>query len=223
MTKYNYMCEKYNCSVCNNEIPLSLMSEKRKRRKFIKCVSCKKESKKKYDSSLYSENKEIIKNKVKEYIKLNKNKIKNDKRRYREKNIDKIRNYFIKYRENYKPIRNKREKERLENEPGYMLKKRLRNNILSYVKKAGRKKPCTTTEVIGCTYEEFKTHFESKFTEGMTWEIFCASDKIHIDHIIPVSEFDFTLDEEVKKCFHYTNLQPLWKIDNLRKSNKLNY
>ena len=42
----------------------------------------------------------------------------------------------------------------------------------------------------------------------------------HIDHIKPVSKYNLLDPEEQKKCFHYTNLQPLWAIENIRKSNK---
>lgn len=43
----------------------------------------------------------------------------------------------------------------------------------------------------------------------------------HVDHIIPCSSFDLTNPEEQKKCFHFTNLQPLTAVDNMRKSSKI--
>jgi hypothetical protein len=49
----------------------------------------------------------------------------------------------------------------------------------------------------------------------------CKKAAWHVDHIIPCSSFDLTDSEQQKKCFHYTNLQPLWAIDNLKKSNKI--
>ncbi len=75
-----------------------------------------------------------------------------------------------------------------------------------------------TYELLGCSKEEFINYFKSKFTKGMTWEK--VGPEIHIDHIIPICKFDLTKEEEQKKCFHYTNLQPLWAIDNLKKGGK---
>ena len=71
----------------------------------------------------------------------------------------------------------------------------------------------------GCSAEFCRAYLESKFTEGMTWDNY-GIHGWHIDHIRPLSSFDLTLDSEQKKCFHYTNIQPLWAEDNLRKSDK---
>ena len=54
---------------------------------------------------------------------------------------------------------------------------------------------------------------------GMCWEK--LGKEIHIDHIIPCCSFDLVNEEKQKKCFHYTNLQPLWAKDNLSKGGKI--
>ena len=56
----------------------------------------------------------------------------------------------------------------------------------------------------------------------MTWKNY-GRNGWHIDHILPCSSFDLTDPEQRRKCFHYTNLQPLWEIDNIRKSDKVPY
>jgi len=74
-----------------------------------------------------------------------------------------------------------------------------------------------TLELTGCSKEELITHLQSKFTEGMTWDNY---GEWHIDHILPCVSFNLEDPEEQKKCFHWTNLQPLWAIDNIRKGAK---
>lgn len=99
---------------------------------------------------------------------------------------------------------------------------RLRNNLRLRLRQAikGKQKDQRALELLGCSLEEFKFYFESLFTAGMSWEkVFDGS--IHIDHKHPISKFDLTDPEQVKKCFHFSNLQPLWAEDNLRKSNKI--
>lgn len=76
----------------------------------------------------------------------------------------------------------------------------------------------TTMELLGCELENLKKHLESKFTDGMTWNNY---GKWHIDHKLPCSLFDLSKLEEQRKCFHYSNLQPLWATDNIRKSLKI--
>ena len=69
------------------------------------------------------------------------------------------------------------------------------------------------------TPEELKEHLESQFTDGMSWD---NMKDWHIDHIRPVSSFNFTTTEceDFKKCWALNNLQPLWSKDNLSKGNK---
>ena len=78
-----------------------------------------------------------------------------------------------------------------------------------------------TIELIGCTIEEVKYLLESKWTEGMNWDNY-GKGGWDIDHIIPLSSFDLTDPEQQKKACHYTNLQPLWHIDNIKKGDKTN-
>lgn len=72
--------------------------------------------------------------------------------------------------------------------------------------------------LLGCTGEEFKHHLESKFQPGMSWENMSGW---HIDHIRPCVSFDLTDLEEQKRCFHFSNLQPLWALENQKKWTKL--
>ena len=69
--------------------------------------------------------------------------------------------------------------------------------------------------LMGCTLPEFKKHLESQFAKGMTWENYGS--KWHIDHILPCSSFDHTDFNQVKTCWHWTNLRPLCAIKNMQK------
>ena len=69
-------------------------------------------------------------------------------------------------------------------------------------------------ELTGCSKEDLIKHLESQFTDGMTWENY---GEWHIDHIRPCCSFNLEDPEEQKTCFHWTNLQPLWAIDNMKK------
>jgi hypothetical protein len=124
------------------------------------------------------------------------------------------------YHKNKKKIIKKNmeyERKRLQTDMNWVLKKRLRNRLRQALK--GISKSKSTMELLGVPHMDFlKTWLECKFKEGMTWE---NRHLWHIDHIIPCSSFDLTKAEEQAKCFHYTNLQPLWASENLSKGNRI--
>ena len=75
-------------------------------------------------------------------------------------------------------------------------------------------------EIIGCSFDELEKYIMSKLEDQMTLDNY---GEWEIDHIIPVSSFDFSLYDNILKCFHYKNLQPLWLKENRKKFNKINY
>jgi hypothetical protein len=75
-------------------------------------------------------------------------------------------------------------------------------------------KSANTIELIGCSVEQLKTHLQSQFQSGMTWENY---GQWHVDHIKPCVSFNLNDPNQQRACFHYSNLQPLWAKDNLSK------
>ena len=74
---------------------------------------------------------------------------------------------------------------------------------------------------LGCTISAFKTYIEIQFIHGMTWNNWGIGDgKWNIDHIVPLASVDLTDREQFLRVCHYTNLQPLWFVDNVRKGAK---
>ena len=75
-------------------------------------------------------------------------------------------------------------------------------------------------QLLGCEWLEFIAHIESQFQPGMTWENHGLRGW-HFDHIKPLSSFDLTNDDELRKGCHYTNVQPRWAAGNVRKAGKV--
>ena len=99
----------------------------------------------------------------------------------------------------------------------YRVKMALHVRLYDAVKRQKGIKSSKTLELLGCTVEDLRLFLETEFVEGMTWESY---GQWHIDHIRPCASFNLEDPEEQKKCFHWTNLQPLWAQDNMRKGAK---
>jgi hypothetical protein len=73
-------------------------------------------------------------------------------------------------------------------------------------------------ELLGCSISEAREHIENQFSEEMAWKTHGkGKGKWNIDHRRPCASFDLTNKEDMRMCFHYTNLQPLMEKDNLSK------
>jgi hypothetical protein len=172
----------------------------------------------------YLKKEDLIKNKREYYLKhrqeiLLKRKIYRDKTRY---NID----YYWRNRDDClknNKLWRKTHKEELREY--YRKKMKILNNRILHCLRTRinmsikrNSKSESTIELLGCSVEFLKQHLESKFKSGMSWDNY---GKWHIDHIIPCASFDLSKPNEQRKCFNYTNLQPLWAIENIIKSNKI--
>lgn len=184
-------------------------------------------SKKLYSSKKYEKEKnrkKEWKNNNLEYFKeyREKNKI-NEIERHKnwvENNKEKVKVYQKKYLdENREEIKNKRNqyiKIRNENDFIFNIQNRVRCRLYHFLIRNNITKKSKTFEIVGCTPEFLKEHLEKQFKEGMSWD---NRGEWQIDHIIPLSSAK--TEEEIYKLSHYTNLQPLWAEDNLKKSNKI--
>jgi hypothetical protein len=121
-------------------------------------------------------------------------------------------------RQSSKDKRNVRLRERMKNDINFKLIKNCRCRIRMVIKK--NTKSGKTLSLLGCSTLFLKNYLESKFLEGMTWG---NRADWHVDHIRPCSSFDLSDPIQQKECFHYTNLQPLWAKDNIKKSDKLDW
>jgi hypothetical protein len=115
------------------------------------------------------------------------------------------------------PRHAERNRQRRAEDPEFRIRCNLSSRIRSAFNACKTKKSVKTLELFGCSLEELCKHLESKFTEGMTWENY---GKWHVDHIRPCVSFNLLNVEEQRQCFHWSNLQPLWAIDNLRKNSR---
>ena len=113
----------------------------------------------------------------------------------------------------YNEVQKKYRKKRYAIDPAFRVKILSRTRLYRALKAKGVK-PARTMELVGCTAEELVAYLQKLVPEGADLNQF------HIDHIRPCASFDFMDPEEVRKCFHFTNLQPLSPQANMSKGAK---
>jgi hypothetical protein len=160
-----------------------------------------------YYKKYYQKNREKKVAAVAEYRKINPEKAKACNRKSGPKSFQKSKARIYAYRTN-------RYATNLQVKIADVLRKRLKCAIKP------ESKYKSALELLGCSIEFFRQYIADRFVAGMSWENH-GRYTWHIDHIIPCASFDLTKEEEQKKCFHYTNLQPLFAFENISKGAKI--
>jgi hypothetical protein len=182
------------------------------------CKDCRKEYRDK--------NKSSINLKLKEYYANNKNKIIEKNKIYRIENSQKINTQRSEYRKRediknhiklknkeYLPIKKENIKKKRIQDENFRISEILRSKFNREIKRN------KYSNFLGCDIEYFKKWIEYRWDENMNWSNY--GEKWHIDHVLPINQFSFNNESNIKICFHWTNFQPLYKKDNISKSDKI--
>ena len=110
----------------------------------------------------------------------------------------------------------KRHHERERDDIQYVLKRALRRRLYNAV--INNSKIGSAVDLLGCSVADFKVHIEKHFSYDMSWGNY---GKWHLDHKLPLSSFDLTQESQIKTACHYTNIQPLWATDNIKKGSRV--
>jgi hypothetical protein len=209
------------CNNCHEVKDVSLFYRRSASRDGY-AASCKKCSLE-YQKKRSKLKKDIIKDYKHDYYLKNKEKILHQTHEYKKghkvkriRNKEERRRTLRRYRERHRVELNNREREYKKSNINYKIASNLRSRIRDRIKHQNGEKSLRSWEYIGCSIAFLKTYLESLWTEGMDWSNY----NFHgwsIDHIKPCASFNLKDKEQQKRCFHYTNLQPMWHIDNMRK------
>lgn len=135
-------------------------------------------------------------------------------REYRKRNlakiIERVKEWVSANRDHYNAhLRNKRKIN-----PQFAIANNMRGRINTALRTVGLRRNKPLEKMIGCSVVQLMSHLERLFLPGMTWQ---NRRQWHVDHITPCAAFDLQDETQRARCFHFTNLQPLWARDNLRK------
>ena len=136
-------------------------------------------------------------------------------------NEERIKTYKKQYRANNKLKLNEWQTNKMKHDINFNLAHALRTRLNTALKRRGISLKSTTC-FLGCSISEFKLYIEKQFTPRMNWSNRGITGW-HLDHIIPLKSFDLSDETQLAKACHYTNYQPLWYDENIRKGTRIEY
>ena len=195
------------CTKCNIEKPLdNFVKNKRQKDGYhYVCKECHKTYK--------EQNKDIIKEKHRIWLNNNKEYISEYNKQYNQNNPEKKKYYTDRWWENNPNYHKEWKRKKYSTDIYYRIKDNLRSRFYNAV--INQFKIQSVIDLLGCSIDELKQHLELQFKPEMNWGN--HGEVWEIDHIKPCSSFDLTDIEQQKQCFHYTNLQPLFKTSGIAK------
>jgi hypothetical protein len=168
-----------------------------------------------YDAARYQLKSAEYKERSRIQRKEKKAKIASYMREYALNNQERLRAYKKEYYKKNKATINSRNLQRIRENIEVKLASYLRRRLLKALKNNYKKGSAVT--LLGCSILQLREHLKNKFKPGMSWENY---GKWHIDHIKPLSSFNLLDEKELSAACHYTNLQPLWAVENWKKGAK---
>lgn len=232
------------CSQCKLEKDVSEFGRDYRNKKTIRylaaCKKCRRkyvdkniEKKRQYERDTRCKYKEKRKTYIKKYCKTQKHKDYIDEYRHRDyvKQLTHRKTTTPEYRakrreyrrRNYDEIIVKEREYRKRNakKPEIRIMRSLRARLQTILKRSNGSKSNKMIELVGCTMPFLRQYLESLWKPNMRWDNYGKNmDNWVMDHIIPCAKFDLTDPKQQKECFHYTNLQPLWFLENASKLDK---
>ena len=214
------------CSICGCvKLPdeFYLITKRGKQKRSERCKQCCK--------TLGAEDRKNRKDKIKAAAAMNRESIAIYQREYRLKNAERLQRFYAaRYLEQKakKPARVFKTKEekalkkknRL-NQPSNKIKSRIHHRLFICLRDFGNgSKAGRGLSYVGCSIPELKNHLESQFKKGMNWGNHSKTGW-HIDHIIPCSSFDHSDEKQLRQCWHFTNMRPMWAKQNMSKGAKI--
>lgn len=167
------------------------------------------------------ENKENVNQYMVKYRDVNKEKIKIQAKEYKEKHQQELEIKAKEYKEKNRDKIRKLKRDYYHRVEKHSIQVIMRNRLSKRLTKAlkGISKSKKTLELLGCDIKFFIEYIENKFLPGMSWDNYGVYGW-HVDHINPCNNFDLSDESQQLKCFHYTNLQPMWAPDNCSKQDR---
>lgn len=207
------------CGCCREAKSYESFYKHRSGRYLNRCKTCMSvynktpevlQRKQKYDENYKRINREKILDQARNYSKTYRNKFSS---KTKEANKEWRKNNPLKVKELMKKFRDKNK-----SRPLYRIKVIFSQRIRKVAKKSEWRKMKISTAMLGCSFEEFRQYIQSQFTDGMHWNNYGIKGW-HLDHKFPVSACK--TEEDLIRCYHYKNFQPLWWKDNIKKGNKI--